>query len=77
MLSAAKHLAAPSSQILRFAQDDSGRSLSLMSSGGPLWSPAVPFHLVPLPMRPRPMRPRISRNSFTFLPEFLGDCYIL
>jgi len=30
MLSAAKHLAAPSSQILRFAQDDSVRSLRLM-----------------------------------------------
>ena len=30
MLSAAKHLSAPLSQILRFAQDDSVRSLRLM-----------------------------------------------
>jgi hypothetical protein len=35
MLSAAKHLVAPSSQILRFAQDDSVRSLRLMPLGRP------------------------------------------
>jgi len=40
MLSAAKHLAAPSNQILRCAQDDIVRSLRLMPIG---WGQAPPL----------------------------------
>jgi len=45
--------------------------------GGPLWSPAVPFHLVPLPMRPHlkklPVKEQAPPLHFIFFGDKAGD----
>src|SRR5258708_36726787 len=37
--------------------------------GGPLWSPAVPFHLVPFPMRPH-LTAECQKIDLAFSPSF-------